>query len=88
MLAMKGHHDPIIDQLMKQTSAIQAQFGNLTNKKVNMTKNTNKENVAPSDNISRKTGQTWKQYCWSCGYCLHWGKYCTDKKKRHKSKVT
>ena len=38
MLAMKGHRDSILEQLMKQMSDIQAQLGTLTSKKVNTTK--------------------------------------------------
>ena len=84
MLAMKGHRDSILEQLMKQMSDIQAQLGTLTSKKVNTTKYSNKENIAPSDNINPKTGQPSKRYYWSCGCCPYWVKYCTDKRKGYK----
>ena len=80
MLAMKGHRDPMLEQPIKQMTAIQTQLGAYTNKKSYTTKYMNKENVAPTDNINKKTGQPWKNYCWSCGCCPHWSKYCTDKK--------
>ena len=88
MLAMKGHHDPILEQLLKQMAAMQTQLGNMTNKKSYTTKATNKENTAPMDNINPKTGQPWRRYCWSCGCCPHWSKYCPEKKKGHKMEAT
>ena len=88
ILAMKGYRDPILEQLMQQMTAMQAQLGALTNKKTHTTKYTSKENVAPLDNINPKTGQLWKIYCWSCGCCPHWSKYCTNKKKGHKIEAT
>ena len=81
MLAMKGQRDPLLEQLVKQMSAMQTQLGNMNNKKSYTTKVTNKENSAPMDSINPKTGQPWKRYCWSCGCCPHWSKYCTDKKR-------
>ena len=62
MLAMKDHRDPISEQLMKQMTLMQAQLGALTNKRKHTTKYTNKETIAPSDNINPKTGQPWKRY--------------------------
>ena len=88
MLAMKGHRDPILEQLLKQMSAMQTQLGTLTNTKNYTTKVTNKENIAPMDNFNPKTGQPWKRYCWSCGCCPHWSKYCPDKKRGHKMEAT
>ena len=87
MLAMKDHRDPILDQLMKQMTIMQAQLGALTHKNKNTNKS-NKDMIAPSDDFNPKTGQPWKRYCWSCGCCPHWSKYCTDKKKGHKMEAT
>ena len=63
MLAMKGHRDPILEQLLKHMSVMQTQLGSMTNKKSHRTKVTNKENTAPMDDINSKTGQPWKRYC-------------------------
>ena len=38
----------------------------------------------PADtDINPRTGKKFKQYCWSCGCCPHWGKDCPQKKPGH-----
>ena len=38
----------------------------------------------PADTvINPRTGTKFKQYCWSCGCCTHWGKDCPQKKPGH-----
>ena len=29
-----------------------------------------------------------KRYCWSCGCCPHWGRFCGKKKNGHKDEAT
>ena len=49
-------------------------------------KNCNKENIAPTDTslVNPKTGKPWQRYCWSCGCCDHWGRFCPNRKPGHK----
>ena len=35
-----------------------------------------------------KNGKAWKRYCWTCGCCDHWGKFCTQPATGHKNEAT
>ena len=86
MLNINTKRDPMIDQLLKQMTAMSNQIqalsgGNNTNTATGLSS-------ASSAHINPKTGQEWKRYCWSCGCCSHWSKNCPNKKRGHKNDAT
>ena len=86
MLNMNTKRDPMIDQLLKQMTAMINQIqalsgGNNTNTATSLSSSL-------SVHINPKTAQEWKRYCWSCGCCSHWSKNCPNKKRGHKNDAT
>ena len=69
-----------IDQLLATVRDLSAKVENLTSK------NQQYKNVR--NDINPRTGKPYKQYCWSCGCCTHWGRNCPNKKKGHKDEAT
>ena len=44
--------------------------------------------IETTSNINSRTGKDFKRYCFSCGGCPQWGKYCPTKKSGHKNDAT
>ena len=82
MMNMKSKRDPMIDQLMKQMTAMSNQIQALSGGN-SMNTGTGQSGSSFS-HINPKTGQEWTRYCWSCGCCTHWSKNCPSKKKPQK----
>ena len=38
--------------------------------------------------LNPKNGKAWKRYCWTCGCCDHWGKFCPQPAAGHKNDAT
>ena len=38
--------------------------------------------------VNPKNGKAWKRYCWTCGCCDHWGKFCPNQAAGHKNDAT
>ena len=49
------------------------------------TQNTSKKT---SSKLNPKNGKAWKRYCWTCGCCDHWGKFCPQPAAGHKNDAT
>ena len=57
----------------------------------NLEKKCDKENITPSTEtslVNPKTGKAWRRYCWTCGCCDHWGRFCANRKPGHKVDAT
>lgn len=84
MNLMPQNDDPVLQQLLSQFSSMQSKIEELSNRDSSSKKTGSKK----SGTINPKTGQPWKRYCWSCGCCTHWSKYCPTKKPGHKDDAT
>ena len=38
--------------------------------------------------LNPKNGKAWKRYCWMCGCCDHWGKFCPQPAAGHNNDAT
>ena len=86
MMNMKNKRDPMIDQLLKQITAMNNRVQALSG---GTHTNTGTGSFGSSSgHINPKTGQEWKRYCWSCSCCPRWGWNCPNKKKGHKNDAT
>ena len=60
----------------------------LQNKVDRLENNKPSTHIETTSNINPRTGKYFKRYCFSCGCCPHWGKYCPTKKSGHKNDAT
>ena len=44
--------------------------------------------VKSGTKVNPKNGKAWKRYCWTCGCCDHWGKFCPNPTAGHKNDAT
>ena len=40
------------------------------------------------EKLNPKNGKAWKRYCWTCGCCDHWGKFCPKPAAGHRNEAT
>ena len=66
-------NDPVLQQLLTQIASMQANIKELSTNNADPKRTT----VGKLQTNNPKTGQPWKRYCWSCGCCTHWSKYCS-----------
>ena len=45
-------------------------------------------NIDNNSIMNPRTGKPFKRYCFSCGYCQHWGENCLTKKSGHQNDAT
>ena len=88
MAAIRQQEDPQVTALKLQLELLQKQFLMLKTPSGTGQEGGTKDEGSTNQDINPKTGQSWKRYCWSCGCCGHWGKYCPNKKKGHKIEAT
>ena len=55
--------------------------------KVNNGGKPDKKTLTSTSKVNPKTGKAWKRYCWTCGCCDHWGKFCTIPAQGHKNEA-
>ena len=80
----------ITNNSSKQTKEILQLFNGLSKKLDNLEQKctvSTKENTRPP-NINPTTGRPWRRYCWTCGCCDHWGRFCPNRKPGHKVDAT
>ena len=69
------------DSLLKFLQNLQSKVDNLAKENQNL-----KKGNPPTTNpkINPRNGKKFKRYCYSCGYCTHWGRNCPNKKSGYK----
>ena len=73
--------DSMMGKLLQSFNDLSRKVDELSSKS-DSTSTTNRSK-ANNNNINPKTGRPYKRYCWSCGCCTHWGRFCPNKKKGH-----
>ena len=82
-----------MSQILQQIQVVQQQISGLTltnGTNGQQTQNTNRTamtthntNATNTTSIHPRIGLPWKQYCWTCGCCGHWGGAYPKNKEGH-----
>ena len=81
--------DPIMAQLLQGFNELKQKVDNISTQGLNHRAYSSLSGSRKGmQKINPKTGKAYKRYCWSCGCCTHWEKFCPNKKRGHKDEAT
>ena len=91
MSAMQSALSTITGNSSKSNKEMKKFFELMFKKMENLEKKCDKGNITPSTEtslVNPKNGKAWRRYCWTCGCCDHWGRFCSNRKPGHKVDAT
>ena len=76
--------DTMLEKIMKEFRELKDRVETLANGQPTSQVTSRKR----GKDINPRTGKPYRRYCWSCGCCNHWGRFCPNKKRGHQDDAT
>ena len=76
--------DNMLEKILKEFKELKDRVETLTSGQAT----SQSQNQKRGKDINPRTGKPYRRYCWSCGCCNHWGRFCPSKKRGHQDEAT